>query len=76
MNKSYRPAYHASVPSGWANDPNGTIWYGGQAHLFYQHYPHRPSWGTMHWGHMSTRDFLHWQQHPVALAPASMFGPV
>ncbi len=69
MNKSYRPAYHASVPSGWANDPNGTIWYGGRAHLFYQHYPHRPSWGTMHWGHMSTRDFLHWQQHPVALIP-------
>ena len=35
--QSYRPVYHASVPAGWANDPNGTIFYGGKAHLFYQH---------------------------------------
>ena len=47
MSKSYRPKYHASVPSGWANDPNGTIFYNGKAHLFFQHYPHKPEWGTM-----------------------------
>ena len=27
MSKSYRPRYHVSVPFGWANDPNGTIYY-------------------------------------------------
>ena len=65
----YRPHYHASVPSGWANDPNGTIFYRGRAHLFYQHYPHKAEWGTMHWGHFVTDDFVHWENLPVALRP-------
>ena len=69
MKSSYRPHYHVSVPFGWANDPNGTIFFQGRAHLFYQHYPHRPEWGPMHWGHVSTEDFLHWEQRPVALWP-------
>ena len=66
MKKSYRPHYHASVPSGWSNDPNGTIYYNGKAHLFFQHYPHKPAWGTMHWGHFTTEDFVHWDVLPVA----------
>lgn len=70
MNKaSYRPTYHASVPSGWGNDPNGTIFWHGRAHLFYQHYPHKPEWGTMHWGHFVTDDFVRWEALPVALVP-------
>lgn len=69
MPHSYRPTYHASVPSGWGNDPNGVIFYGGRAHLFYQHYPHAPIWGTMHWGHFVTRDFVRWQSLPAALTP-------
>ena len=69
MRKSYRPRYHVSVPFGWANDPNGTIFFRGRAHLYYQHYPHKSEWGPMHWGHVSTEDFVHWQQHPVALYP-------
>ena len=69
MSKSYRPLYHASVPSGWSNDPNGTIFYNGKAHLFFQHYPHKPAWGTMHWGHFTTNDFVHWDVLPVALVP-------
>ena len=69
MTQSYRPVYHASVPSGWANDPNGTIFYGGKAHLFYQHYPHKPEWGTMHWGHFTTEDFIRWENLPITLVP-------
>ena len=69
MGQSYRQSYHANVPSGWANDPNGTIFYGGKAHLFYQHYPHKPEWGTMHWGHFATTDFVHWENLPIALVP-------
>lgn len=67
--QSYRPTYHASVPSGWSNDPNGTIFYKGKAHLFFQHYPHKPEWGTMHWGHFTTEDFVKWETLPVALVP-------
>lgn len=66
---SYRPKYHASVPSGWSNDPNGTVFYNGKAHLFFQHYPHKAEWGTMHWGHFTTEDFVHWDVLPVALVP-------
>ena len=66
---SYRPNYHASVPSGWSNDPNGTVFYKGKAHLFFQHYPHKAEWGTMHWGHFTTEDFVHWTVLPVALVP-------
>lgn len=67
--QSYRPRYHASVPSGWSNDPNGTVFYNGKAHLFYQHFPHKPEWGTMHWGHFTTKDFIKWENEPVALVP-------
>ena len=66
---SYRPTYHASVQSGWSNDPNGTIYYDGKAHLFFQHYPHKAEWGTMHWGHFATRDFIKWENLPVVLVP-------
>ena len=69
MSKSYRPVYHASVPSGWSNDPNGTIYYNGKAHLFFQHYPYKPAWGIMHWGHFTTEDLVHWDVLPVALRP-------
>ena len=69
VQKRYQPSYHAYVPCGWCNDPNGLIWYKGEVHLFYQHNPYAPQWDTMHWGHMSSSDFIHWQNHPVALAP-------
>ena len=67
--QSYRPTYHASVPSGWSNDPNGTIFYNGKAHLFFQHYPHKAEWGTMHWGHFTTTDFVKWETLPLVLVP-------
>ena len=69
MNMSYRPKYHASVPSGWSNDPNGTIYYKGKAHLYFQHYPYKSEWGIMHWGHFTTNDLVHWEIQPVALRP-------
>ena len=76
MSKSYRPKYHVSVPFGWANDPNGTIFYNGKAHLFYQYYPHKPEWGPMHWAHVTTEDFVHWEQRPTALCPDQPYEPV
>ena len=69
MRKSYRPLYHVSVPFGWGNDPNGLIYFKNKAHLFFQHYPHKPQWGPMHWLHVATEDFVHWDLRPVALYP-------
>ena len=65
----YRPRYHACVPVGWANDPNGLIFFGGEAHLFCQYNPYHPYWESMHWGHFVSTDLIRWEFLPVALAP-------
>jgi len=64
-----RPAFHATPTIGWMNDPNGFSFYKGVCHLFYQYHPYSNEWGPMHWGHLTTRDFLNWERLPAALAP-------
>lgn len=66
---AYALKYHIAAPSGWINDPNGLIHFGGRYHVFYQHYPYEPRWDSMHWGHVSSADLAHWKHEPVALAP-------
>ncbi len=65
----WRPAYHYQPPSKWMNDPNGTIYWKGRYHLFYQHNPDGPWHGNIHWGHASSEDLIHWTDHPIALSP-------
>lgn len=67
-----RCKFHFTPQTGWLNDPNGTIYYAGKYHLFYQHYPKDIVWGPMHWGHATTEDFLAWTEHEIALCPDEM----
>lgn len=64
-----KPDFHICAPTGWINDPNGFSEYKNEKHLFFQYHPYDTSWGPMHWGHMKTKDFIKWEQLPVALAP-------
>ena len=64
-----RPAFHVSPYIGWMNDPNGFSYYQGEYHLFYQYYPYDTHWNSMHWGHVVSKDLLHWEYLPAALAP-------
>ncbi|MDN6700477.1 MAG: glycoside hydrolase family 32 protein [Tetragenococcus koreensis] len=69
VNQQFYPNYHFAPPIGWVNDPNGVTIFNNELHLFYQHYPYEAEHGRMHWGHAKSRDGLHWEQLPVALAP-------
>ncbi|MFC5704739.1 glycoside hydrolase family 32 protein [Aeromonas eucrenophila] len=69
INPRWYPSYHLAPQAGWMNDPNGLSWFDGYYHAFYQHYPHAPVWGPMHWGHARSRDMVNWEHLPIVLAP-------
>jgi len=61
--------FHYSAPTGWLNDPVGLCFYHGLYHMFYQFNPASQKWGDSHWGHVTSRDLLHWRGHPVEFCP-------
>ena len=69
-----RPVYHFRPPAFWNNDPNGTIFYKGWHHLFYQLNPAAPRGGNQHWGHARSRDLVNWDHLPIALWPLTERG--
>jgi len=70
----HRPQYHFLPPEAWMNDINGSIYWKGCYHIFYQHNPEGGYWKWMQWGHASSTDLVHWVHHPIALTP-TLGGP-
>jgi fructan beta-fructosidase len=64
-----RGQFHFSSRGGWLNDVNAPLFRNGVYHVYYQHNPHGLQWDTMHWGHATSTDLVHWRQAPIALEP-------
>lgn len=73
LDTTYRLGYHIMAPANWINDPNGLIHYKDEYHVFYQHHPYDENWGPMHWGHVKSKDLVHWEHLPIALAPTEEY---
>lgn len=67
----HRLQFHLQPPMGWLNDPNGLCQIGDTYHIYFQYTPFNPEGGTGLWGHMTTKDFIHFDEHEPAIFPDS-----
>ena len=75
LNYTGKLLYHFRPSKGWNNDPNGLVYFNGYYHVFYQYAPdYEIPWKQpMHWGHARTKDFLEWEELPIALTPSEKY---
>lgn len=72
----FRPSYHLTPSEGFFNDINGTLFWNNRYHLFYLARESIPNpnrkenkYWVATWDHFSSKDLLHWVQHPPAIRP-------
>jgi fructan beta-fructosidase len=67
-----RPQFHLSSQRGWNNDINGTVYYDGEYHIFWQHNPYGWSAGNTTWCQAVSKDLLHWTELGEAIHPDNL----
>lgn len=72
-NDPWRLKFHIMPETGWLNDPNGAIQFNGLYHIYYQYVPETPLGGATHWGHMTSKDMVHFKQEPIFMSPDQEF---
>lgn len=73
QNDPWRLKFHVMPETGWLNDPNGAIQFDGLYHIYYQYVPENPLGGATHWGHMTSKDMVHFKQEPIFMSPDQEF---
>ena len=58
-----RLKFHLMPKTGWLNDPNGLCQFNGTYHIYYQYTPFEPTGELKTWGHYTTKDFIHYEDH-------------
>ena len=68
LDDPYRPGYHFCTPedNGRPGDSNGCFYANGRYHLMYLY--NRNGVGFC-WGHLSSKDLVHWRHHPDSIGP-------
>ena len=59
--------FHYHTKKNWINDPNGLCYFNGEFHIYYQYNPKGKRWGNICWGHATTKDFIKYEEHEVAI---------
>lgn len=67
------PCWHIAPPCGLLNDPCGLFQTGGVHHIFHQWFPAGPVHGLKYWRLLTTRDFVHFEDHGPQLSPGLPF---
>lgn len=71
--KKHQLTYHIVPPQGLLNDPNGLIQYKGVYHVFFQWNQHDTVHQSKSWGHVTSKDLVHWEYHEAALEPTDWY---
>ena len=67
-----RLAFHIEPELGWLNDPNGLVQVGDTYHIYHQYDPFDAAHGgPVLWNHLTTKDFVTYENHGPALFPDS-----
>jgi beta-fructofuranosidase len=69
----YLPKYHIFPFSGLINDPNGFHFDGEKYQIFFQWHPWGATHGLKYWYHLSTTDFINYENHSWPLEPNEEF---